>query len=52
LARLLQKVQEKDVVTRAEVKAAMAELDLMDGVEEGRLDVDVLKGGAVAAAGV
>jgi hypothetical protein len=31
-------------VTREEVKAAMAELDLVDGVEQGRLDVNVLKG--------
>lgn len=28
-------------MTRAEVKAAMTELDLVNGVEEGRLDVDV-----------
>jgi len=35
------------VLTREEVKAAMVERELVGGVEQGRLDVNALKDGAV-----
>jgi len=43
LAALLQKVEEKGILTRDEVRAAVEELDELDGVKDGRLDVGVLK---------
>jgi hypothetical protein len=44
LATLLQKVEEKGLVSRDEVRAALAELDDQDGVRNGKLDVEVLRG--------
>lgn len=44
LGALLQKIDEKGVLTREEVRAAVAELDDIDGVKDGRLDVDILRG--------
>ena len=44
LAALLQTVDEKGVLTREEVRAALEELDEMDGVRDGRLDIAFLRG--------
>ncbi|MDF1839720.1 MAG: hypothetical protein P1V35_17780 [Planctomycetota bacterium] len=44
LGTLIQKVDEKGLVTRAEVREAISELDAIDGVKNGRLDVNILKG--------
>jgi hypothetical protein len=41
---LLHAVHEEGVATRDEAGAAMGELSLVDGVEQGRLDVNVLMG--------
>jgi len=44
LGALLQKLDDAGTVTRSEVQDLMADLDSLDGVQDGRLDVDVLKG--------
>ncbi|MBI1381932.1 MAG: hypothetical protein GC161_12685 [Planctomycetaceae bacterium] len=44
LGALLQKVDEKGVITRDEVRDTVMELDGIDGVKDGRLDVDILRG--------
>ena len=44
LGALLQKADEKGVLERDEVRAAVMELDDIDGVKDGRLDVDILRG--------
>ncbi len=44
LGALLQKADEKGVLTRDEVREAVSELDEIDGVKDGRLDVDILRG--------
>lgn len=44
LGALLEKADEKGVLSRDEVRAAIAELDDIDGVEDGRLDVNILRG--------
>ena len=44
LAALLQKLDEKEVVDRDDVKAIMAELDELDGDKDNRLDINVLRG--------
>ncbi|MFK7740547.1 MAG: hypothetical protein AB8H80_09490 [Planctomycetota bacterium] len=44
LASVMAKLDEKGTVSRADIKAAMAEIDEIDGVADGRLDVNVLKG--------
>ncbi len=44
LGALLQKVDEKGVITRDEVRDTVMELDGLDGVKDGRLDVDILRG--------
>jgi len=43
LGVLLQKVDEKGMITRAEVQSALAEMDGVDGIRDGRLDVSVLR---------
>ena len=43
LGALLQRLDEAGTVTRSEVHDLMADLDSLDGVQDGRLDVDVLK---------
>jgi hypothetical protein len=43
LGTLLQQMDAKGVITRADVQAAMKELDLLDGEEDGTLDIDVLR---------
>ncbi|MEM7309387.1 MAG: hypothetical protein AAF682_22075 [Planctomycetota bacterium] len=44
LGSLLQKVDEKGVVTRDEVREAASVLDGIDGIEDGKIDVSFLKG--------
>ena len=44
LASLLQKVDERGVLSRDEVREAMASLDEIDGVKDGRLDINILRG--------
>ena len=43
LGALLQKVDEKGVLTRDEVRAAVIDLDDVAGVRDGSLDVDILR---------
>ncbi|MFT7676438.1 MAG: hypothetical protein ACI8QC_000409 [Planctomycetota bacterium] len=43
LGTLLATLDEKGVVHRTELKDILAELDDVDGVSDGRLDVDVLR---------
>ncbi|HKB17062.1 MAG TPA: hypothetical protein VKF62_13430, partial [Planctomycetota bacterium] len=44
LGSILETLDRKGVLTRAEVKAEMELLDDVDGVRDGRLDVRVLRG--------
>ncbi len=44
LGALLQQVDDKGVVTREDVRATLAELDELDGVKDGKLDVAILRG--------
>ena len=44
LGALLQKADEKGVLTRDEIRDAVSELDAIDGVKDGRLDVNILRG--------
>ena len=44
LGSILQRLDQKGVVTREDVKAEMAALDGLDGVSDGRLDVQFLRG--------
>lgn len=44
LAALMARLDERGHVTNAEVKALLAELDGLDGVKDGRLDLSVLRG--------
>jgi len=44
LGALLQKVDEKGVLSRAEVRETMAALDEIDGVKDGKLDINILRG--------
>ncbi|MFK7740546.1 MAG: hypothetical protein AB8H80_09485 [Planctomycetota bacterium] len=43
LGSVLAKLDEKGTLSRADVQATMAELDVLDGVADGKLDIDVLK---------
>ena len=43
LGALLNKVEEKGVLSLAEVREAMAELDEIDGVKDGKLDISLLR---------
>jgi hypothetical protein len=40
---LVHKIEEKQLLTRAEIRDTVNELDDLDGVREGRLDVGLLK---------
>jgi hypothetical protein len=44
LGSLLQKLDEKGHVTRDEARAVMSELDGLDGAQDGKLDINILKG--------
>ena len=44
LGALLQKVDEKGVLSRAEVRETMSALDEIDGVKDGKLDINLLRG--------
>lgn len=44
LGSLLQQIDDKGVVNRDDVKATIKELDGVDGVTDGKLDVSVLRG--------
>ena len=44
LGALLHKLDEKGHVTRDEAREVIAELDGLDGVQDGKLDVSILKG--------
>ena len=44
LGAILQKLDEKGTVTREEIRTVMADLDEVDGVQDGRLDINILKG--------
>ena len=44
LASVMARLDEKGTLTRADVRAAMQELDEIDGVADGRLDINVLRG--------
>ena len=43
LGALLNKVEEKGVLSLTEVREAMAELDEIDGVKDGKLDINILR---------
>ena len=44
LASVMAKLDEKGALSRDDVKAAMKDIDGLDGVADGRLDINVLKG--------
>ena len=44
LASVMAKLDEKGTLSRADVKSAMKDIDEIDGVADGRLDINVLKG--------
>ena len=44
LGSLLQKVDEKGVLSREEIRETMASLDEIDGVKDGGLDINILRG--------
>jgi len=44
LSSVLDKLDTKGVVTRQDLKEAMAVLDAIDGVQDGKLDINVLRG--------
>ena len=44
LGSILQRLDQKGVVTRNDVKEEMAALDSLDGVKDGRLDINFLRG--------
>jgi len=44
LASVMAKLDENGTVTRDDIRAAMKEVDEIDGVADGRLDISVLKG--------
>ena len=44
LAGLMETLDEKGAVTREDVRATLAKLDEIDGVKDGKLDVNFLKG--------
>ena len=41
---LMQQLDEKEVLRRDDVRAALAELDEVDGVKDGKLDLSILRG--------
>ena len=43
LASLIETVEEKGVITRDELRAVVARFDQIDGVEDGKLDVNYLR---------
>jgi len=44
LGALLQQLDAKGTLSRDEVRATLSELDELDGVKDGRLDIDILRG--------
>lgn len=44
LGALLQQLDEKGVLTRADVRSTIEELDGIDGAKDGSLDINVLRG--------
>jgi hypothetical protein len=44
LGSILQRLDQKGIVTRDEIKQEMSALDELDGVKDGRLDVNILRG--------
>jgi hypothetical protein len=44
LGGLLQALDEKGTLARKDVRAAISELDSLDGVPDGKLDINILKG--------
>lgn len=44
LASLIQKLDEKGVLVRDDLREVMAQLDEIDGVKDGQLDINVLRG--------
>src|SRR5262245_11584001 len=43
LGSILDRLNEKGMVTRDEVRSTMSALDLIDGVKDGRLDINVFR---------
>ena len=43
LAAVMARLDERGVVTKADVRTLVAELDSLDGVKDGRLDVSILR---------
>jgi hypothetical protein len=43
LGSILRKLDEKGVVTRDDVKGEIAQLDELDGVKDGKLDIQLLR---------
>jgi hypothetical protein len=41
---MLELLEEKGVLTREELKTKIAVLDELDGVKDGKLDINILKG--------
>ncbi len=44
LGSLMQKIDEKGLIKRDEMRAVMAELDQIDGTTDGKLDINILRG--------
>ncbi len=44
MGAIINKIDEKGVVTREELKDVISELDGLDGVQDGKLNIDILKG--------
>jgi pyruvate-formate lyase len=46
LATILKMLDEKGQISRADLKEKLKDLDLLDGIRDGRIDVNVLREGA------
>lgn len=44
LGALIQKADEKGAITRDEIRAAVTEIDELDGAKDGKIDVNILRG--------
>ncbi len=44
LGSILDTLDQKGLVTRSDVKSALASLDKLDGIADGRLDINILRG--------
>lgn len=44
LGAVMAKLDEKGALTRTDVRAALSEIDAIDGVQDGKLDINILRG--------